>query len=304
MKNEKAIVILPRTEPDLDGVACAVAYSEFLNKQNTLSKPWYNGNPDAEARYLIDLCKGVIYANKTEVSEASKFILVDASGLEGLPVEVNPEKIVEVIDHRFHHNAQNLFLNAKLQIESVGAAATLIVEKFVQEKLIPSYESGIMLYGAIHSNTSCLKGTITTDRDKEASSWLEKNIAIPDNFLDNQFAARRNDLVIDLNFSIRQERKEYSHPSGEYAISQLEFHGSGKVLNEKLEQIENYVQTLLPRTMLNMVDLETNCTYIFTVDSGLKELLSDKIGVTFLNNIATTNGIILRKQIVDKIQGF
>lgn len=304
MKQEKAVIILPRTEPDLDGVACAVAYSEILNLQGVSAKPWYKDEPDAEARHLIDTCKGVIYATNSEVTEAEKFILVDASGLEGLPAEVNPQNIIEVVDHRFHHNAQTLFLNAKIQIESVGAAATLIVEKFVQNNIIPSINSGLMLYGAIHSNTQCLKGTITSQRDKDASAWIEKNISIPNNFLEEQFEARRNDLIKDLDASIKRERKEYSHPTGEYAISQLEFHGSGKLLYKKLETIKTIIDRLTPRTALNMVDLDANCSYVFIPDDNLKEVFTDKVELFFDENIAKANGIILRKQIVDKIQGF
>ena len=303
MRTEKVVIVLPRTEPDLDGVACAVGYAEFLHRQNILAKPWYKDEPDAEARHLIRICRNVEYATGLEVAEAGSFILVDASGLEGLPTEVSPASITEVIDHRFHHNAENIFLNAKLQIESVGAAATLIVEKYIQQNIIPSNDSALMLYGAIHSNTQCLKGTITSQRDITASEWLEKSIRVPENFLEEQFTARRNDLIKDLNASIQRERKEYVHDTGEYAISQLEFHGSGKLLFEELDTIISIINKLSPRTVLNMVDLESNCSYLLVMDDDLKEVFSNKVRLSFKRNIAVSNGIILRKQIVDKIKG-
>lgn len=302
MNTTQYIIVLPRTEADLDGIACAVAYAELLNIQGTPAKPWFMDEPDAEARFLIDMCKGVQYANSTEVLISDKFILVDASGLEGLPTEVNPTNVIEVVDHRFHNNAQSLFPNAKIQIESVGAAATLVTEKFIDANKVPSYESGLMLYGAIHSNTQCLKGTITSQRDIIASAWLLREVEIPMDFLDKQFEARRNDLVKDVKESIRRERKEYSHSSGRYAIAQLEFHGSGKILNEKLGEIKTVIKELSPRTALNMVDLESNCSYILCLDADLRKLIESKLQISFRNDIATTNGIILRKQIIDKIQ--
>jgi len=303
MKNIETTIVLPRTEPDLDGVACAVAYAELLNATGALSKPWYKEIPDAEAKHLINLCKSVLYAGNNEVENAKQFILVDASGLEGLPSEVDPANITEVIDHRFHHKAEDLFPNAKIQIESVGAAATLIAEKYMAANIIPSHDSGLMLYGAIHSNTQCLKGTITSDRDRFASNWLEQAVFIPKNFLEEQFAARRDDLIQDIDASIRRERKEYVHPTGEYAISQLEFHGSGKVLKERIRTISDVINELTPRTALNMVDLDANCSYIYVVDEGLKSIFTNKIGLFFSDDIAISDGIILRKQIVDKIVG-
>ena len=62
MRNAKTIV-LPSSNPDLDGVACAVGYSEFLRRQGHNALPWICGEADAEARYHINLCRAVRYAD-------------------------------------------------------------------------------------------------------------------------------------------------------------------------------------------------------------------------------------------------
>ncbi|MCX6780000.1 MAG: DHH family phosphoesterase, partial [Candidatus Magasanikbacteria bacterium] len=86
---------------DLDGVACAVAYAEFLNKQGKEVKAEIAGQPHKEARFVLD--KFNIF-NQLEmedvVSEDLKIIFLDASDIESLPNGIKPEQVIEVIDHR------------------------------------------------------------------------------------------------------------------------------------------------------------------------------------------------------------
>jgi nanoRNase/pAp phosphatase (c-di-AMP/oligoRNAs hydrolase) len=70
-------IVLPPTPPDLDGVACAIAYAELLNRIGVRALAWFSGQPDAEARYVLSQCKGVVLAEHQTVVEADEYILVD-----------------------------------------------------------------------------------------------------------------------------------------------------------------------------------------------------------------------------------
>ena len=71
---------------------------------------------------------------------------------------------IEVVDHRAVNEADK-FQNAKIQIEMVGSAATLIAEKFLHATTSTSPESAALLYSAIISNTINFQANVTTDRD-------------------------------------------------------------------------------------------------------------------------------------------
>ncbi len=146
MKNMKRIrvsrdelLITAYENPDLDGFACAFAYSEFLTKQGFDSVAAVFGKPHREVQFVIKKFNihGLADASKL-VGNASGIVLVDASDVSGLSDKIDPTKVVEIVDHRKVNEAQR-FPNAKVQIEFVGAAATLIAEKFHDFLRLPCF---------------------------------------------------------------------------------------------------------------------------------------------------------------------
>ena len=295
--------MLPRSKPDLDGVACAVAYAEFLRAKGTPALPWYSGMPDAEARYVISVFGDVYYASEEEVGAATSFVLVDASGIEGFPERIDRSLVTEVIDHRFHHDPRLAFPNAKIQVEAVGSAATLITEKFMSVREIPTRSAGSMIYGAIHSNTQRLRGSITSDRDHKASSWLEQNVALPPDLLDLQFAARKEDILSDLPAAIARDHKSYSHNGVPFAIAQLEFEGAEEAFSGERDEIYRAIASLSPPTMLNLVDLKTSRSILVVPDERVRNLTAEALGIRFVGDLVVSDKAVLRKQILDTFAG-
>ena len=299
----RGTIVFPSTSRDLDGVASAIACAELLNNARRSAIPWIHGKPDAEAFYVLSRCAGLRLAKLIEVVRAIDYVYVDGSSRKGLPPLIDPTKVVEVIDHRLHHKAAIDFPNAVLHIEQVGAAATLITERFRQFAVIPSRDSCILLYGAIHSNTQCLRGSVTSDRDRAASSWLETVCNMPIDLLDGQFSARREEILRDLAAAIKREQKEYEHETGEYAIAQLEFKGAGKLVQGGVHRCVTDVIVLKPRTMLNLVDVEDGSSHLIVPDPALRGLVAEHTGLKFSGPVARSRPAILRKQIVAAIEG-
>src|SRR5437764_3310678 len=121
----EATVVMTRVGPDLDGVASAIGYAELIE-----ARAWLPGEMDAEARYVYDRCGAPRRAADEDVAGCHRFILVDASGLSAFPENVDPHDVIEVIDHRAHHRATIDFPGDAIDIQPVGAAATLIAERF------------------------------------------------------------------------------------------------------------------------------------------------------------------------------
>jgi manganese-dependent inorganic pyrophosphatase len=216
---------------------------------------------------------------------------------------VDPKKVIEVIDHRLHRKARTAYPNAELAIEAVGAAATLIAERFRIHEVSPSSEAGMLLYGAIHSNTQCLRGSVTSHRDIEASKWLEDVAFIPDSLLEGQFAARKEEIMSDLAAAIVRESKRYEHESGPYVIAQLEFSGAGQLINGRLTDLTDYSRRLGARTMLNLVDIATGKSYLLVPNGDLRLTVSKLTGLNFKDLIAESNAVVLRKQILAGMEG-
>lgn len=296
-------IVLPRSESDLDGIACAVAYSEFLTKKGMSAKPYYTGEIDSEAQYSINLFPNLTFATLSEVNSTNSFVLVDASDIQGFPPEIDPINVIEVIDHRFHSYPQDIFTNASISLQKVGAAATIIAELFKVHDIELSLESALMLYGAIHSNTLCLKGSICTERDIAMSKWIENQHIIPTNYLIDQFNDRRIQLTKDISNSLFRERKEFSIEGiGEFGISQLEFFGAHHYLNTNKELIASTLNSFKPISMLNMVDLEKAKSFIFIPDSKLRSKIYTRLGLKNNQDIVEFDPPILRKQILRKLK--
>lgn len=185
----KPILITSYVNPDLDGIAGAIAYGEFLKKTGKNAIVGIIGEPHDEAKYILDRF-GFAYPEMImNADNFDKVILVDASDLNGLEGKIDPEKVIEIIDHRKVHESDK-FPKAKTQIEFVGAAATIVAEKFIQNKIDISKESAILIYSVIISNTLNFRGSVTTDRDRKVAIWLNKIASLPENFWKDLFISK------------------------------------------------------------------------------------------------------------------
>lgn len=285
--------------PDLDGVACAIAYAEFLNKGKEESAPVLFGTPHQEAQFVMKKL-GIALP---EEQQGDVWVLVDCSELEGLPKHVDPQKVVEIIDHRKAHQAEQ-FPNAKVQVELVGAAATLIAEKFYKNIEI-SAESASLLYLAIASNTINFKATVTTERDKIMAEWLQTQTNISQEFVQKMFAAKSKISMpiyetCAADFGTWKKQK--------LGIVQLEILHVQKFLQKHREELENALERLrkeesLQYIFLTLIDLAEGYNTFLVIDENTQRILSQALAVTFTKGVATRDGILMRKQIVPKVLG-
>jgi manganese-dependent inorganic pyrophosphatase len=289
-------LVTPRNNPDLDGVACAIAYAELLVETHHDAWAWIPGRPDAEARFVLEHVGW--RPARTASFDGCRFVLVDASDVVGMAGEVAPPLVVEVIDHRMHHRAPELFPHARIQIEPVGAAATLIAERFVSAGIRPSARSALLLQAAIQSNTQRLRGSVTTDRDRAAAIRLQALCPLPDEIVEAQFRARAGEILADLPGAILREDKQFTHPDGVYHVSQLELPGAGQLIAECLEPLSR----LGARAVLNLVDVSVPASYLVAPEPAFRAWLSARAGVTFVGAVSFIPGVLLRKQLVARIE--
>ena len=74
---------------------------------------------------------------------------MDTNNLRKVNNQVKHENVIEIIDH--HHLSDEIqkFTNAKLDIQKVGAAATLVAKRFIDDKIPPTKENLISKFPLI-----------------------------------------------------------------------------------------------------------------------------------------------------------
>ncbi|MCU0680184.1 MAG: DHH family phosphoesterase [Planctomycetes bacterium] len=299
-------LITPKINPDLDGVACAYAYSQFLNKtQNDYQYiAGIYGRPQIEARFLLErlnLEDGLCYNPQNDFFD---FIIVDASDIKGMPEIIQKAKVKEVIDHRLAHQAYELFPQAKIQIEMVGAAATLILEKFIENSLFPSEEIMLMLGGAIFSNTLNFKAEIVSNRDKKAIEYIKKNVSpLAFKMISEQmFIYKTEYLKNNLSEVIKDDFKVFNFP-GNFGIAQIEGYDLDNLLIVKREELIIILQELkkknnLDHIFLTAADINNSYNIFLAIDKNTEKILKTKMNLVFNSGIARNSKLLLRKQIV------
>lgn len=296
-----------KISPDLDGIACAYAYSRLLNQQGRNTTEGIFGQPHVEAQYLIERFN-IADVNYSPTEPFDKFILVDSSSLKGLPEIIRPEDVIEVIDHREVQDAAQTFPNAKIQIEAVGAAATQITEKYQDSKTPINPNSAILLYGAIYSNTLNLKAKVTTQRDKDATVWLKSQTQIPDNLVHDIFVAKTRAAAEELSTTLKDDFQDFTFGAKHVGITQLEVVNLEQLVKDHLEQILSILEELkqeynLDLVFLTSVDLEKEFNLFITIDFEAQSVLEKTLNIKFQKNVAKRGGLILRKEIVPRLEG-
>jgi manganese-dependent inorganic pyrophosphatase len=292
-------IITSYENPDLDGVACSFAYSEFLSKINKEFIPCFFGDIHIEAQFVLDKLKINLLDGKKIINDVKEIIIVDCS-FDGLSKKIEPLKVIEIIDHR-KNNQIEMFPNAKVKIELVGSCATLIAEKFYNSKTCISKKSATLLYLAIVSNTINFKANVTTKRDIKISHWLKNQYNISDSLIKEMFLHKSN-IKQNLKKYFLEEAAIFTFNSYKIGIVQIEILNSEYLIKKNVNEINeilNYIKKTnnLDIIFLTCVDIEKGFNQFIVIDNFTKEILMKILGLKFKDNYSKRKGIIMRKEI-------
>lgn len=297
----KKILVTSYINPDMDGVSCAYAYTEFLQKQGQDAVAGIFGIPHPEAQFVLDKFNiKKIQDGELLIADCLSVIFVDASDLDALPKTIKPAQVVEIIDHRKVHETEK-FINTHSQIELVGSCATLIAEKFYQQNIPISKESAILLYSAIISNTINFKNNVTTERDKKMADWLKIHLELPENYIHEMFAHKSN-FTQPIKETILSDFKSFTINDEKIGIGQLEIINVEEYIKNNLEKIKNALietkqEKLLDYIFLSFIDLDLAKNTFVVIDEKTKKLLGLSLNIKFDGFIAYSDHIIMRKEL-------
>lgn len=292
-------IVTSYVDPDLDGTSSMYAYSEFLKKTGKNSDYYIAGTPMQEVQIVCDMFDIALKGAK-EIGDEDKVIVVDTNDLELIPVK-KLENIVEFIDHHIKYDNSQKCKNAKFQIEMIGAAASLVAEKFQKNNVEISRESAILLYYGIISNTINFKAKVTTPKDLEMAKWLKEQCdEISEEKVAEIFVKKsqiRDSLKDEMEAQVVREFQ-----NKKITIAQLEYANIEDFLQENEMQIRKILSDIkreknLDYILINCVDILKGFSTILVIDDETEKLISDLLKVKFENQKAKLNHLILRKEI-------
>lgn len=236
-----------------------------------------------------------------------KIILVDTNEPDELAEKINLKNITEIIDH--HHISEKIkyMSNVKSQIEKVGAAATLVAERYKNSNIEISKNATILLYYGIVSNTMNFNANTTTDRDKVMANWLKENAneeleqKIQKIFKEKSVIHNSLSLREEMDMECRNENLKIN-----WSMGQLELVNVNDFINKNKQIIINVMKQIkdernIEFLSVNCIDILNGYTVIIPMDKKTQKILTDTLKLEFKNDCANISKIITRKEISEKI---
>ena len=297
----KPILVTSYITPDLDGAACCHRVRGFFEyERHGGGRGHYGRIPPRSGTYWSAREHHAHFL--TDAHGYERIVLVDTSNLSMFEGNILPERVIELIDHRDVHQAE-LFPNAKVQIEKVGAAATLVAERFIKFGTPLSKAAATLLFGAVASNTLNFKSSRTTKRDADAFVWLGKQSGLDARFIHKMFVVKSDLQGECLSDGLWSDYSWYTFGGKTVIIAQLEIIGAKKLAKEREKEIFEELRKIQKAKkadfgFLNILDLEEEGNVLMAEEKPVQAFLSRLFGLTFTGGTAWRKGFLLRKDIV------
>lgn len=298
-------IVTSYESPDLDGVSSMYAYSEYLNKTGIESDYYISKQPKKEVGIVCDLFN-IQLDGVEKIEDNQEVVVVDTNNLLEVPF-VNPEYIVEIIDHHSKNKSSQQCTKAKIQIERLGAVATLVAEKFKENNISISRNAAILLYYGIISNSINLKANITAPKDIQMVNWLKEQCS--------EISKEKIGEIFTLKSKIEDEnlREEMeaeivlNYKDKSITVAQLEVANMEDFLKEKEEEIVRILQQIqqeksLDYIFINCVDILNGFNILVTIDDETERFLNKVFGYEFKNRRCKFNKVMQRKDLTKVIR--
>jgi len=299
------IYIKGHISPDLDSVASAYTYAEYLKKLNRYPNaeiiPIRVGEANNETVFIfkkfnIDLPKHI---EDYKVEPTDKFILVDHNEESQRHETIKPEQILEIVDH---HKLNAIFTApVRIDIKPVGCTNTIVEELFYIYRLTPSIETKALMLSAILSDTVGLKSSTTTGYDSEVAHRLARDLNISIDELTFEIFKAKSDMTgLSIEDISRKDYKIFEFGKNKVFINQVETVEPEVLLARKeefvkeIENIKNKEQVEQAYIVITDI-LKINSHIIYSTDAE-KVIIEDAFMTEGSGNIADIGPKMSRKK--------
>jgi inorganic pyrophosphatase len=287
---------------DIDSYACMTAYAELLNLQGQPAKAATSSALNESIPTIIQNWHAPVELNYRP-EPGSVYTVVDCSDPRAFDQMVDPDRLEEIIDHRAGFESYwKRALGGRAQIEIVGAASTLIYERWARASVLTSMTrlSAALLATGILDNTLNFQATITTERDHQAFRDLADIAKLPENWAEQYFGDCQHGIENDLEKAIRNDTKiiEFKGQPSVYAVGQIVIWDAQSIITDHIDTIKRTVSSIEPTWFMNVVSIKGDKSYFVCTNPEVKKWLSGLLGVNFSGDVAPATRLWLRKEIV------
>lgn len=311
MSTRPILVMGGRAYADIDVLACASAYKQYLALQGhiayaVITGPWNQTVPLSVKNWQIEIEKKLPCESK-----AYHFVLVDFSDPQYVDQFVDLDAVLEVFDHHYgYEDYWRKKIGPKAFIEKVGACATLIWEKFKAaglENQISTVNANL-LYTAIMANTLDFKSAVTQERDKLAAKELMLYTQLPVDWKDQYYAEVETEFLKNAIQNILEDTKTLTLFDINVHFGQIELQNARSFLETaglSLKELEEGKDGETRPWIINIVSIEESCSYLYCncepLLEQLKTFTSAKMISMAVGPLFVTSRLWLRKEILKEM---
>jgi manganese-dependent inorganic pyrophosphatase len=166
---------------------------------------------------------GVVTRSDLVNPKPRRVILVDHGERAQSVPGIEEAEIVEILDHH-HIGSIETKLPVRAIFDPVGSTCTLVVERFRQAGAEPAAPTATMLLGAIVSDTVLLTSPTTTERDRDATAYLEWLLSLDAQKFGREMFEDSSDVAeVSASDLVRRDLKEYELDNGRtLTVAQIE----------------------------------------------------------------------------------
>lgn len=232
------IYTIGHKSPDLDTIAAAVAYAEFIKKSKRYEGakviPLRPDEPNKETQFVFEKLGVEMpqHIDDVEIDTTDAFVLCDHNEESQRHEKVPAEQVVEIIDH---HKINISFTSpVRIDVKPFGATCSLVYELFDMYGLKPSKETKGLMLAAVLSDTQGLKSKLTTGYDSDIAHKMAEDLDMDlEKFTFELFKAKSDITGMSAMEITKKDYKVFDFGGNKVFINQLETVEPEKALEQK-----------------------------------------------------------------------
>jgi manganese-dependent inorganic pyrophosphatase len=261
------------------------------------------GEINPETQFLMDkfgmTAPAILSAE--QIQSDDQVILVDHNEEDQRLVGLNPDQIVEIVDH--HKAKLNFSQPIFLTFKTWGSSNTIISFMMKKNDFTPDQKLASLMLAAILSDTVGFKSPTCTPKDKEMATWLAELAQITDveAFTLEIFKAKSDVSQLSCEEIVKNDYKVFDFGGKKVMIDQLETVEQEKIISEKkdclldaMRQVQNEPQVDL--IFVAITDILKVNTKLLVLDEAAAQVASQAFGGTVQNNVLDIGAKLSRKK--------
>lgn len=293
-----SILVFGHKNPDTDTICSALAYANLKNILGMEAKAVRLGELNEETKFVLNYF-GVEAPELIKTVAGNEVILVDHNERTQTADGFEEAKVLELVDH---HRISNFNVDEPLLVRMapVGCTATIILNLYKENNLVPVKKIAGLMLSAIISDTLLFKSPTCTELDVEAGKELAKlaEVNLEEYGLEMLKAgtALGNKTEVEL---LNMDMKIFEIDGQKIGVGQVNTANEAEVLERKealLKEIDAIIaKEGLKFFMFVITNILTNDS--ISLISGDADVIIEKaFGVKIENKEAILKGVVSRKK--------